>query len=635
MEPVSSGNDGIAEPNNAASSSTPKIFNTLKVKGKNSDVWKYFVKHDEVENGKKVQKAECNFCKKKLACCGNAGTSHLSRHAKSHINALTKGSDIRNQLLLGKDKDGLMGNFQYDHVRARSEYVYFIIRAELPFSFVDTHDFAGMIQRGLAPQFKKFSSYTCKRDVMKRFNACKLELISYFDSYKGRICLTSDMWSSRQKMGYMSLTAHWIDDKWNMQKRILSFKMVEYPHTGDSLASHMYEELIAWHLHDKVFTLTLDNASSNDVLVTRLASHLMLTNVSNQLLHVRCTCHILNLIVQDGLSVLSPSIEKITTIVRSMNSSIKRHELWVSSCAELGLSKRNIDNDVPHRWNSTYELLNVVVKYKTAMHRYCQKVNESRNCAIDVPSEHDWVIASLCMNFLKIFCSTTKVCSGVYSPTSNKVINSLVDIYATFKAYHPLDAFRPTLDAMKLKFNKYWDDFPMIFCLATVVDLRFKLLAIETWLSLYDLTAIDIEIKVSTIRSVLNQLFEVYKRNLLAASCPMNDETARMPASVALEPEIDVNIPVVPSASMARLKRARVSSSGASTDLQIYLDLDTLDVDDNGTFNILDWWKANSSMYPALSIMARDLLSIPASTVASEAAFSAWGQGGFREKGFT
>ncbi|KAL9683781.1 hypothetical protein QQ045_021206 [Rhodiola kirilowii] len=271
------------------------------------------------------------------------------------------------------------------------------------------------------------------------------------------------MWSSRQKMGYMSITAHWIDDKWNMQKRILSFKMVEYPHTGDSLASHMYEELIDWHLHDKVFTLTLDNASSNDVLVTRLASHLMLTSVSNQLLHVRCTCHILNLIVQDGLSVLSPSIEKITAIVRSMNSSIKRHELWVSSCAELGL--------------------------------------------------------------------------------------------------------------------------------------------------------------IATVRSVLNQLYDMYKRNLLVVTCPLNAETARMPSSVALEPKIDVNIPVVPSASMAKLKRARVSSSGASTDLQIYLDLDTLDVDDNGTFNILDWWKANSSMYPILSIMARDLLSIPALTVASEAAF--------------
>ncbi|KAL9677778.1 hypothetical protein QQ045_015614 [Rhodiola kirilowii] len=332
-------------------------------------------------------------------------------------------------------------------------------------------------------------------------------------------------------------------------------------------------------LHDKVFTLTLDNVSSNDVLVSRLASHLMLTNVSNQLLHVRFTCYVLNLIVQDCLSVLSPSIQKITIIVRSMNSSIKRHELWVSSCAELGLSKDNIDNDVPHRWNSTYELLNVAVKYKTVMHRYCQKVNESRNCSIDVPSEHDWVIASLSMNFLKIFCSTTKICSGVYSPISNKVVNNFVDIYATFKAYDPLDAFRPTLVAIKLKFNKYWADFPMIFYLAIVMDPRFKLLVIESWLSLYELTEIDIEIKVAYVRTVLHQLYNMYKRNLIAA-CTMNVDTGCLPTtSVALEHEIGVYILVVPSALMAKLKRA-----------------------------------------------PKDLLSTPASTIVSEAAFSVGGR---------
>ncbi|KAL9666464.1 hypothetical protein QQ045_000797 [Rhodiola kirilowii] len=110
----------------------------------------------------------------------------------------------------------------------------------------------------------------------------------------------------------------------------------------------------------------------------------------------------------------------------------------------------------------------------------------------------------------------------------------------------------------------------------------------------------------------------MYKRNMIASCMPV--------ASDALEPEIDVNIHVIPSASMTKLKRARVSNSGASTDLQMYLDLDTLDIDEKGNCNILEWWKANSSMYPVLSLMARDLLSIPASTLASEAIFSAGGR---------
>ncbi|PSS24074.1 AC9 transposase [Actinidia chinensis var. chinensis] len=43
-------------------------------------------------------------------------------------------------------------------------------------------------------------------------------------------------------------------------------------------------------------------------------------------------------------------------------------------------------------------------------------------------------------------------------------------------------------------------------------------------------------------------------------------------------------------------------------------------------FDILASWKANSSKYPALSQLARDVLAIPISTIASESAFSMGGR---------
>ena len=38
--------------------------------------------------------------------------------------------------------------------------------------------------------------------------------------------------------------------------------------------------------------------------------------------------------------------------------------------------------------------------------------------------------------------------------------------------------------------------------------------------------------------------------------------------------------------------------------------------------DVLEWWKVNGHKYPTISRMARDVLAIPASTVASESAFS-------------
>lgn len=54
--------------------------------------------------------------------------------------------------------------------------------------------------------------------------------------------------------------------------------------------------------------------------------------------------------------------------------------------------------------------------------------------------------------------------------------------------------------------------------------------------------------------------------------------------------------------------------------------MDEPKVDRKINLNVLDFWKANQFRYPELSILARDVLSIPISTVASEASFSVGGR---------
>ncbi|GKC88372.1 zinc finger BED domain-containing protein RICESLEEPER 2-like protein, partial [Tanacetum coccineum] len=45
--------------------------------------------------------------------------------------------------------------------------------------------------------------------------------------------------------------------------------------------------------------------------------------------------------------------------------------------------------------------------------------------------------------------------------------------------------------------------------------------------------------------------------------------------------------------------------------------------EDNKKFNIFDWWKNHELKYRILSKLARDILAIPITTVASKATFSA------------
>jgi len=75
-----------------------------------------------------------------------------------------------------------------------------------------------------------------------------------------------------------------------------------------------------------------------------------------------------------------------------------------------------------------------------------------------------------------------------------------------------------------------------------------------------------------------------------------------------------------------RFKRLR-SEAGAyrnRSELELYLQEDVVQ-DDEG-FCILDWWRKHSPRYPILSRMAKDVLAVPVSTVASESAFSTGGR---------
>nr|KYP41911.1 Putative AC transposase [Cajanus cajan]KYP41915.1 Putative AC transposase [Cajanus cajan]KYP41917.1 Putative AC transposase [Cajanus cajan] len=71
-----------------------------------------------------------------------------------------------------------------------------------------------------------------------------------------------------------------------------------------------------------------------------------------------------------------------------------------------------------------------------------------------------------------------------------------------------------------------------------------------------------------------------------------------------------------------KMHKLQVANKSGRTQLDIYLDEPTLDLDFTEHMDILQWWKNNSQRFPDLSLMARDFLSIPITTVASESTFN-------------
>ncbi|KAF7123264.1 hypothetical protein RHSIM_Rhsim12G0084900 [Rhododendron simsii] len=183
----------------------------------------------------------------------------------------------------------------------------------------------------------------------------------------GSTCLLSksrsspDLWSSLTSDGYLALTAHYTDEDWILQKKILNVRHVPPPHNGPILAERVIDLVKDWGIDKKIFTLTLDNAKYNDGLVDVLKRHILLSNslsCDGQFFHIRCGAHVLNLIVQDGLKVIEEAIHSVRESVKYVKGSEARAIKFAECLAQLPSScSKKVRQDIVTRWNSIYSML--------------------------------------------------------------------------------------------------------------------------------------------------------------------------------------------------------------------------------------------------------------------------------------
>ena len=104
------------------------------------------------------------------------------------------------------------------------------------------------------------------------------------------------------------------------------FDYVPSPHTKDVLAKVLVDCFLEWNIDRKLPTITVDNCSTNDAMIRLLLNKLDTSSLilDGSMLHMRCAAHILNLIVQDGLSLIGDGIERIRDSVIYWIGSPKR-----------------------------------------------------------------------------------------------------------------------------------------------------------------------------------------------------------------------------------------------------------------------------------------------------------------------
>jgi len=407
------------------------------------------------------------------------------------------------------------------------------------------------------------------------------------------------MWTSDTGAPYMVITAHWIDDKWNLKHTIIAFQRFSHPHTGQQIQEATSKIFQDFSLTTKAISITIDNGA-NQVSGMNLLKDILLNDFKVKFNIVRCGAHTVALAVNAGLKEFKPVIDKVRTFIIEIRRSSKKEQVLLEFSEKFQIKYIKLTQDVRTRWNSTYSMLESFLENKAIITSLISLNNDF--IKLDL-TENEWKEIGLFCDFLKPFFDFTKEMSGSNYPTLGSLLlllDHLSDHLATTISQTDVSWIKNIAKDMEEKFQSVLDKlYNTNAYLALMLDPRYKLQIIPE--------NIDIEVT----KQILVDEFNNYQ--ILEQS--FNDE-------------IDDNLSMEDKRKQLGILDRILQKKKKSSNFQLHNEVDeylTTSTEPLNT-NPCEWWKSHQLQYPVLSKIARDYIGIPSTSVPSEQAFSKSGE---------
>ncbi|CAL2230313.1 unnamed protein product [Prunus armeniaca] len=183
--------------------------------------------------------------------------------------------------------------------------------------------------------------------------------------------------------------------------------------------------------------------------------------------------------------------------------------------------------------------------------------------------------------------------------------------------------------AMRTKYNKYfvkYQDLNMLVLIALVLEPMFKLRRITHLFKKENFDEDDVQIKTREVKSVLMALYDEYVPKVDGGIHMRQHSTTENVGSASGSNNM-VGEGVGDNFLDDWIREAEESDEAVvSPKVDSYLTDPLAFVSKETFFDILMWWKLNGPKYPVLVAIAKDVLSIKPSIVASKSCFSTSGK---------
>ncbi|XP_042007772.1 zinc finger BED domain-containing protein RICESLEEPER 1-like isoform X1 [Salvia splendens] len=371
------------------------IVNSSRMK---SVVWNDF---DRVKKGETFG-AICRHCKRTLSGSSTSGTSHLRNHLircrrrSNHdiSQLLTRGKRKQttlavanfscNQSAVGNEmvtvasanfEQGVevrnmnVGSLNLDQRRSQLDLTRMIIMHGYPLGMVEDLGFKTFVQN-LQPLFDFVTVNGIEADCIELYKREKQRVYEELDKLPGKVSLSADRLATNRGSDYLCLIAHYIDDSWEVKKKILDFFSIDPSEAEDMLSELIMTSLRNWDIDRKLFSLTIDNLVTYDKIVCRIRDQLCQHSFlmcEGQLFDVRCAASMVKLLVQDVLETSLEITNKVRKTIQHIEGSHETQEKFNEIVQLLGINGQKwLSTDNPFQWNSTYLMLETALEYKEA-----------------------------------------------------------------------------------------------------------------------------------------------------------------------------------------------------------------------------------------------------------------------------
>ena len=602
---------------------------------KTSPVWKYF-KIDSTD----TRKAICCKCNAKISRGGtvakNFTTTNLIAHLRSqHVSsyreyeaALSSKGSATPSSSIGSGKGtveisaggsiplqttleqcaSMKEMWSSDHPRAQaiSTAIGEMMALDCqPFSIVEDEGFKRLMKL-VAPKYvlpsRRHFAETVLTDM---YDSLRKKVEKSLSSSCNFLALTTDVWSADNAPGIalLSLTAHWIDDKFIRRYAMLHAQNLEAAHTGKYLAKVTTEMLAGWHLRkDRVQYVLRDNAPAmvKAMTVADLPS-------------IGCMAHTLQLAVKDALQA-QKAVENVIAIGRRIVGHFKHSTLAYNRLATFQkvhqLPEHRLLQDEPTRWNSTYYMLIRLKEQRSALTSYGGEYD------IPLPTVSQWELIDKTITALQPIEDVTQIISA--DSASCSCIQPMIAVIRMALLKHPDSRGVQTmiselLASIDKRFLFVMGEKQLI--VTTLLDPRFKdrFLPPEVRQRAYDWLADEV-LEVEAMQRDQGPEEIASKRLALGASqSPQSSLWDAFDQVIHGSQTVAVNVadPVVESLDS---NRASVQQM-----IRVYIAEPTID----RMSDPLKWWAENG--VKKMAPVARQFLCPPATSVPSERLFSGAG----------